>query len=148
MSDGEATGGEMSDGGKKKKIKLRLGGASSANSRAGSPAPGNRASSPGQASGKIRRLSFRMFLNLSSLRNPVLIFRAIASRVSSPGAGPIQSWEVAAALPKSGISAASLIKLFPGRIGGIKGQQTDKKDFMRMVKENSVYGTDKLLRPK
>lgn len=29
----------MSDGGKKKKIKLRLGGTSSANSRAGSPAP-------------------------------------------------------------------------------------------------------------
>jgi len=38
MSDGEATGGEMSDGGRKKKIKLRIGGVSSANSRAGSPA--------------------------------------------------------------------------------------------------------------
>lgn len=40
MSDGEATGGEMSDSGRKKKIKLRLGGISSTNSRAGSPAPG------------------------------------------------------------------------------------------------------------
>jgi len=41
MSDGEATGGEMSDGGKKKKIKLRLGGgASPTSSRGGSPAPG------------------------------------------------------------------------------------------------------------
>ena len=40
MSDGEATGGEMSDGGsKRKKIKLRIGGASAANSRAGSPVP-------------------------------------------------------------------------------------------------------------
>lgn len=38
MSDGEATGGEMSDGGKKKKIKLRIG--SPSGSRAGSPAPG------------------------------------------------------------------------------------------------------------
>ena len=45
MSDGEATGGEMSDVGKKKKIKLRLGG-TPAGSRAGSPAPG-RASSIG-----------------------------------------------------------------------------------------------------
>jgi hypothetical protein len=38
MSDGEATGGEMSDGGKKKKIKLRV--SSPSGSRAGSPAPG------------------------------------------------------------------------------------------------------------
>jgi len=37
-SDGEATGGEMSDGGRKKKIKLRLGG-SPTGSRAGSPVP-------------------------------------------------------------------------------------------------------------
>jgi len=70
MSDGEATGGEMSDGGKKKKIKLRLGGASSANSRAGSPAPGragsigaegNRAGSPALSS-TLHFLS-PMFLN-------------------------------------------------------------------------------------
>ncbi|TVY81989.1 Transcription initiation factor IIF subunit alpha [Lachnellula suecica] len=38
MSDGEATGGEMSDAGKKKKIKLRIG--SPSGSRVGSPAPG------------------------------------------------------------------------------------------------------------
>ena len=38
MSDGEATGGEMPDGGKKKKIKLRVG--SPSGSRAGTPAPG------------------------------------------------------------------------------------------------------------
>jgi len=40
MSDGEATGGETSDGGKKKKIKLRVGGPSLPGSRVGSPAPG------------------------------------------------------------------------------------------------------------
>ena len=41
MSDGEATGGEMSDGGKTKKIKLRFGSNKSPDgSRAGSPNPG------------------------------------------------------------------------------------------------------------
>lgn len=53
-SDGEATGGEMSDGGKRRKIKLRLGG-SPTESRAASPVPvragsagagGSRAGSP------------------------------------------------------------------------------------------------------
>lgn len=43
MSDGEATGGEMSDGSRKPKIKLRIGGASPTGSRAGSPAPGRSA---------------------------------------------------------------------------------------------------------
>ena len=49
MSDGEATGAEMSDGGQKKKIKLRIGGRSPRGSRAGTPAPG-RAGSPGGGS--------------------------------------------------------------------------------------------------
>jgi hypothetical protein len=59
MSDGEATGGEMSDAGAKKKIKLKFGGGSPTGSRAGSPAPGragvsgSRAGSPAvQGSGK------------------------------------------------------------------------------------------------
>ena len=43
---------------------------------------------------------------------------------------------------------AMLIKLFTGRVGDIKGQQTDKKEFITLVKENSLYGKDKLLRPK
>ena len=38
MSDGEATGGEMSDGGRPKKLKLRFG--TPSGSRAGSPLPG------------------------------------------------------------------------------------------------------------
>ena len=48
MSDGEATGGEMSEGGKKKRLKLRLQGSPNT-SRVGSPAPGrggSRAASP------------------------------------------------------------------------------------------------------
>lgn len=67
MSDGEATGGEMSDGagGKKRKLKIRLNsGASPNGSRVGSPAPGrqgsigaggSRATSPG-------KFSFTFFL--------------------------------------------------------------------------------------
>jgi transcription initiation factor TFIIF subunit alpha len=52
MSDGEATGGEGSDGGPRKKIKIRVKGHNSpTGSRAGSPAPagslaGSRAGSP------------------------------------------------------------------------------------------------------
>lgn len=38
--------------------------------------------------------------------------------------------------------------MFTGRVGDIKGQQTDKKEFIKLVKENSAYGADKLLRPK
>lgn len=34
-----------------------------------------------------------------------------------------------------------------GRVGDGAGM-TDKKEFIRLVKENSVYGADKLLRPK
>jgi transcription initiation factor TFIIF subunit alpha len=39
MSDGEANGGDMSDGSRPKKIKIKIGGTPSG-SRAGSPAPG------------------------------------------------------------------------------------------------------------
>lgn len=52
-SDGEATAGEMSDGTRKKKIKLRLGG-SPTGSRAGSPAPGRGGSMSGSRAGSPR----------------------------------------------------------------------------------------------
>jgi hypothetical protein len=51
MSDGEATGGEGSDGGQKKKIKLRIKNQSPAGSRAGSPAPGRAGSVGGSRAG-------------------------------------------------------------------------------------------------
>ncbi|RDL31405.1 Uncharacterized protein BP5553_09614 [Venustampulla echinocandica] len=129
MSDGEATGGEMSDGGKKKKVKLRLN-ASPAGSRAGSPDPararsigagGSRAGSPSTAPD--------------------------TSRAQSPGAGPIQPHEIAAALPPSGILIGELMKRFAGRVGDGPGQ-TPKKDFIQLVKVNSKYGPDRILRPK
>jgi transcription initiation factor TFIIF subunit alpha len=40
------------------------------------------------------------------------------------------------------------MKLFASRVGDLAGQQTSKKEFIRLVKENSSYGPDKLLRPK
>jgi hypothetical protein len=279
MSDGEATGGEMSDGGKKKRIKLRLG-TSPTGSRAGTPAPGragslgaggSRAGSPavqtqsmpstflyptlylfGYFVGKNLEYSFQerlvlptapvpsqvasvrvnphiapamksavrsilpewvadgrpsiqtwlqtrmrypvywkrvqsfhmqflararatvtsspsvpvlqstrtrsvSFSYLSSLHRQLLTqYPSVSasstapgpSRAQSPGTGPIQAHEIAAALPASGIAMAALIKLFAGRVGDVKGQQTDKKEFIQLVKENSSYGQDKLLRPK
>lgn len=129
MSDGEATGGEMSDGGRKKKAKLRINGSPSG-SRAGSPDPsrarsigagGSRAGSPSAASDM--------------------------SRAQSPGAGPIQPYEIAAALPPSGILIGELMKRFAGRVGDGPGQ-TPKKDFIQLVKVNSKYGPDRILRPK
>jgi hypothetical protein len=69
MSDGEATGAEMSDSGterkKKKSIKLRIGGGSisPSGSRAGSPINGSRAGSPAAAAkaqqGMFEKLSLR-----------------------------------------------------------------------------------------
>lgn len=70
------------------------------------------------------------------------------NKAHTPGAGPIQPHEIAAALPKSGVTIAELIKVFGGRVGDKPGLQTDRKVFLQMVKENSVFGADKLLRPK
>jgi len=67
MSDGEATGGETSDGGsKRKKIKLRIGGASGANSRAGSPVPGKHHcyDLAGEIASGLGILAFRVNANL------------------------------------------------------------------------------------
>ncbi|ESZ97938.1 hypothetical protein SBOR_1661 [Sclerotinia borealis F-4128] len=123
-SDGEATGGEMSDGagGKKKKITIRMGGSPTA-SQPGSPAPGrsngSRGGSPAQA----------------------------AETAAPSGSGTIQPKEIIAALPSTGISIGQLLGHFRGRVGDAEGQTT-KTEFMAMIKRNSKYGTDKLLRPK
>ncbi|CAD6447941.1 0cbbbaf8-c40e-4782-a477-cbe7feeb657a [Sclerotinia trifoliorum] len=124
-SDGEATGGEMSDGasGKKKKITLRMGGSSPTASRAASPAPGkpssSRAGSPAQGT----------------------------EPTAPSSSGPITPKEIIAALPSAGISIGQLLGHFRGRVGDSDGQTT-KKEFMAMIKTNSKYGADKLLRPK
>lgn len=65
----------------------------------------------------------------------------------SPGSGPIQPHEIIAALPPAGIKIGDLMKIFQRRVGDGKGQ-TEKKEFIRLVKENAAFGGDKLLRPK
>ncbi|KAL9948471.1 hypothetical protein D7B24_007204 [Verticillium nonalfalfae] len=125
MSDGEATGGEMSDGQqRKKKIKLLGTGARSTptGSRAGSPAPAGAAGSASPTS-----------------PNP---------RAGSPSrSGPIEPWEVFAALPPQGISSKELNRRFNERIGDGPGQ-TSKAGWINIVKDVAVFGRDKLLRPK
>lgn len=76
-----------------------------------------------------------------------LLAAGIARSQSPSGLGPIQPHEIAAALSAEGITIGALHRIFPGRIGDIAGQQTSKKEFIRLVKENSSYGSDKLLRP-
>jgi transcription initiation factor TFIIF subunit alpha len=147
-SDGEATGGEMSDGAggkKKKKMILRIGGSPNT-SRPASPAPGragsagadSRSGTPVQAPGK--RYIYHLFDMI------VLLIRHIAAS-RAPGVGPIQAHEIAAALPATGISIAVLLRQFRGRVGDAP-DQTTKSDLLKLVKENSLYGSDKLLRPK
>ncbi|CZT04717.1 hypothetical protein WAI453_007722 [Rhynchosporium graminicola] len=118
-SDGEATGGEMSDGGKrKKKIKLVLNSTPNG-SRAGSPNPGaagSRSGSPAAAIGS-------------------------PGRVQPPSPNGVSVQELIAAVPASGITIGELLEKFKGRI-------QDKKVFITTVKQNCMFGPDKLLRVK
>ncbi|KAG9228573.1 putative transcription initiation factor IIF subunit alpha [Amylocarpus encephaloides] len=126
MSDAEATGGEMSDGGKKKKQKLRLGGSPSG-SRAGSPearrvGSGSRAGSPfSQVPG--------------------------SGRTQASGSGPIQISEIIAVAGGTGLPISGLLKAFTGRIGEGEGH-TRKSDFIKLVKEGLRFGHGRLLVPK
>jgi transcription initiation factor TFIIF subunit alpha len=133
MSDGEATGAEMSDGGQKKKIKLRIGGRSPGGSRAGTPAPG-RAGSPG---GGSRAGSPAVQPQNSPPQSP-----------PPTGTGPLQPADIVGALPSTGISIVDLMRLFSARVGENNPTKTPKSEFIRLVKEHSKYGSDKLLRPK
>ncbi|CAK7238618.1 MAG: transcription factor IIF subunit tfg1 [Sporothrix thermara] len=137
LSDGEATGGEMSDGAGAGKRRIKIVGAGARNtpsgSRASSPNPpgspsGGRAGSPG------------------SPGSP-------ASRAASPstggGSGTMDAQEIIAALRKipEGITVGGLLKQFGSRIGDGPNQMK-RKDWIKLVKENSVFGEDKLLRAK
>ncbi|KAJ0168325.1 Transcription initiation factor IIF subunit alpha [Colletotrichum tanaceti] len=129
MSDGEATGGEMSDGQlRKKKIKLVGTGSrgTPVGSRAGSPMPATSGSKPGSP----------------------LPEGSPAPRAGSPN-GPIEAWEIVDALPElpGGISIGNLMRRFQGRIGDGPGQM-DRKEWIKLVKENCAYGPDKILRRK
>lgn len=127
-SDGE---GEMSDGGRVRKIKLVTGtGArgTPVGSRAGSPAPGQGQRSPGSASPN-------------------------AAGPSTPAAGGqgglVEAWEITQALAANpqGISVGQLMRQFQTRVGEGDGQMS-RRDWIKLVKDNAKWGADKLLRPK
>lgn len=71
------------------------------------------------------------------------------TRAKSPAVGPIQPHEIVAALPTTGegISAGVLMKMFSKRVGE-QPNQTTRTGFIQLVKENTKYGPDKLLRRK
>ncbi|PYH66513.1 transcription factor IIF subunit TFG1 [Aspergillus vadensis CBS 113365] len=136
VDGGAGSGGEMSESGKVKKLKLNPPSVASQSvtpqgSRAGSPAPlgsksfsGSRASSP------------------ESLRGP--------TRISTPGpSGSAQGFptpaEIHAAIPQSGIGSSDLLRIFRPRIGESK---ENHRRFIAIVKDVGVYGKeDRLLRP-
>ncbi|KAL4880513.1 hypothetical protein BJY04DRAFT_191482 [Aspergillus karnatakaensis] len=134
--DGAAgSGGEMSETGKSKKLKLNppsmiSQGDTPQSSRAGSPASaagktftGSRASSP------------------ESLRGQ--------NRISTPGSSSSQDFptpaEIHAAIPATGIGSSDLLRIFRPRIG--ESRENHRK-FIAIVKDVGVYWKeDKLLRP-
>ncbi|KKA28292.1 hypothetical protein TD95_003016, partial [Thielaviopsis punctulata] len=74
------------------------------------------------------------------------------SRPGSPnpsGPRPILAHEIVEALPSppDGISVLNLFKFFDDRVGDRPGYTT-KSEWLKLVRENSVYGQDKLLRRK
>ncbi|KAL1912642.1 transcription factor IIF subunit tfg1 [Sporothrix stenoceras] len=144
LSDGEATGGEMSDGAASSKRRIKIVGAGArstpSGSRASSPNPTNAGplspgSNPGSPGGG----------RAGSPGSP-------ASRAASPSAssgGSMDAQEIVAALRKipEGITVGGLLKQFGARIGDGPNQMK-RKDWIKLVKENSVFGEDKLLRAK
>ena len=82
--------------------------------------------------------------------------------VGSPGASPtkdgqaspkpaIEAWEIVQALPQlpDGISIQNFLKLFEGRVGEkAEAGRMAKSEWIKMVRENCSYGSDKLLRRK
>ncbi|KAL4780486.1 hypothetical protein BJX76DRAFT_337885 [Aspergillus varians] len=133
------SGGEMSEAGKSKKLKLNpplmiSQGETPQGSRAGSPTSvtgrnfsGSRASSP------------------ESLRGSNITGQ---TRVSTPGPstqGFPTPGEIHAAIPPSGILSTDLLKIFRPRIG--ESRENHRK-FIAIVKDVGVYGKeDRLLRP-
>jgi transcription initiation factor TFIIF subunit alpha len=148
-SDGEATGGEMSDGQpRKKKIKLVPSGGrgTPTGSRPGSPLPG-----PTAGENKLPRLR----PNLHAAANHHLL-----GILASPSASPtkviqasskpaIAAEEIIAALPPppGGLGISAFLKIFNDRVGDGPGKMT-KPDLIALIRQNCQYGTDKLLRRK
>lgn len=64
-------------------------------------------------------------------------------------AGVVEAWEIVEALPPlpEGISIGNLMKIFQFRIGDKPGLM-ERKDWIKLVKDNAAWGSDKLLRLK
>ncbi|KAG8166500.1 hypothetical protein KVR01_002189 [Diaporthe batatas] len=130
MSDGEATGGEMSDAGRAKKKAHKVtvvsgthGKGTPTGSRAGSPAPGA-SQAPSGSQSPIRR-------NFDFSQPP----------------GPVSVGEVASAIlaqQPPGVPIARLLQQFGGRIG--EGpNQTPRPVWISYVKQVAKWGPNKLL---
>ncbi|POS86632.1 hypothetical protein EPUL_001380 [Erysiphe pulchra] len=68
--------------------------------------------------------------------------------ITSQKVGPITTSDIISALPESGISIGNLMKSFGGRVGDDPATQTQKADFIKLVRANAKFGLDRLLRPK
>ena len=148
-SDGE---GEMSDGGRVRKIKLVTGtGArgTPVGSRAGSPAPGQAQRSPGE-SFHYCVIAGSLFTDLSSFVGSASPNAAGPSTPAAGGQGGlVEAWEITQALAANpqGISVGQLMRQFQTRVGEGDGQMS-RRDWIKLVKDNAKWGADKLLRPK
>lgn len=144
--DIDATGGDASDGGrKKKKIKLTINGTSPSGSRAGSrvgsPAPGRAGSvANGSRPGSPAHTPGKPIPQYPPPRTSTN--KRTAANASVPGR--IQPEEVIKVLQQNdGISIKNLIAQFKLRLGS-PGQLT-QKEFIQQIKAVAKYGEDKLL---
>ncbi|KAI9820383.1 MAG: hypothetical protein M1827_006007 [Pycnora praestabilis] len=133
-SEAEATGGEMSsDGAKKKRIKLRMGGSSKSGtpqgSRAGSPVPAAQAGGAGAQRGSV------------SVANGARAGSPAGTSTPTLRLAPATEDEIIKSIPAQGTTIGELLALFKGRVG-------DRGRFISLIKANSKYGQDKKLRPK
>lgn len=159
---GAGSGGEMSENGKPKKLKLNPPPASSRGgtpqgSRAGSPTPtgsrgitGSRASSP-EGGAPMRGEFHYAFPRKMTLTRRLCIdlLDTGQTQVSTPGPSGSHSFptptEIHAAIPQTGILSSDLLKIFRPRIGDSK---ENHRKFIAIVKDVGVYGKeDRLLRP-
>lgn len=160
VDPGAGSGGEMSESGKTKKLKLNppslaSRGGTPQGSRAASPTPlasrsfsGSRASSPeplkgicSQTRASLEPATENMWFNG--------LTHTGQNRLSTAGIPGNQTFptpaEIHAAIPQSGILSSDLLKIFRPRIGDSK---ENHRRFIAIVKDVGVYGKeDRLLRP-
>ncbi|KAK3940659.1 hypothetical protein QBC46DRAFT_384714 [Diplogelasinospora grovesii] len=136
-SDGEATGGEGSDGGLKLKKKIKLKPNSIGSGANGTPV-GSRASSPNPPNNQGLSPT-----KLDSSNTP----RESPAPASISGAPKIELWEIVDLLAaQDGITLGNLMRKFNGRVDAA-GNVT-KGEWIQMVRQVANMSPDKLMRPK